>query len=101
MRIAYIAGPYRSKTISGIRANIEHARKYAEKYWRAGFAVICPHLNSALMDGIVPDKSFLEGDIAILERCDFIVMVPGWTESKGAKNELEAARAAGLDIVYE
>jgi hypothetical protein len=91
--IIYIAGPYRSKWGKlGIIRNIWKARKVAAELWRMGHTPICPHLNSALMDGIVPDRVFLEGDIKILKRCDAIVMMPEWRDSEGAKDEaVEAA----------
>ena len=100
MNVVYVAGPYRAPTIAGIRANIEAARVAAEVFWRMGYAVICPHLNSGLMDGIVADEDFLEADLEILRRCDQIVMVPGWEQSAGARGELELARECGLVVSY-
>jgi len=43
------------------------------------------------MDGVVPDEVFLAGDIEILKRCDLVVMVPGWENSSGAKEERNVA----------
>jgi hypothetical protein len=64
LKIAYVAGPYRAKTKIGIILNILRARKVAKELWKMGYAVICPHSNSALMDGIAPDEAFLNGGIA-------------------------------------
>ena len=101
MQIAYIVGPYRAKTIYEIKENIRRAEQYAVKYWQLGYAVICPHKNSAFFDGIVPDQSFLDGDIEIIKRCDIVVMTPGWEKSSGSVNELEFAKELGLTIIYE
>ena len=100
MQVVYVAGPYRADTVAGIRENIERARKVAETFWKLGYAVICPHLNSGLMDGIVPDADFLEGDVEILKRCDQIVMFGEWKMSAGSRNELEVAREHGLLVSY-
>jgi hypothetical protein len=101
LKIAYTAGPYRAPTPRGIVENIRKAEAVALKYWLKGYAVICPHKNTALFDGAAPDSVWLEGDLKILARCDVIVMVPGWRESKGAIAELSYAKAQGLDIIYE
>jgi hypothetical protein len=81
--------------------NIIRARKVAKKYWKLGYAVICPHSNSTLFDGVAPDKTFLDGDIAILKRCDVIVMMRDWQKSRGAREELDIARTIGLDVIYD
>ena len=101
MRIAYIAGPYRASTPHGILQNVRKAEAVAIKYWQKGYAVICPHKNSALFDGLLPDEVWLEGYLAILARCDVCVMLPGWENSEGARKEHDFARAHGIEIVYE
>ena len=94
-----MAGKYRDmRGAWHVTRNIEAARAVARELWLMGFAVICPHSNTALMDGIDTGELFLDGDLAILERCDFIVMLPGWQESSGATAELEHARALGLGV---
>ena len=74
MKLSYIAGPYRSDTINGIVQNIRNAEKVAIKYWRLGYAVICPHKNTALFDGLLPDHVWLEGDIEIIHDVNFTVI---------------------------
>ena len=102
MKIAYIAGPYRSKWgLPGRILNILRARKVAKKYWKKGYAVVCPHMNSALMDGVVPDQSFLDGDIEILKHCDVIVMMHSWRWSRGAVDEWEFAKSSNLQVIYD
>jgi nucleoside 2-deoxyribosyltransferase len=100
MQIAYIAGPYRAKTKLGIIRNILKARKIAKKYWRKGYAVFCPHLNSALMDGTAPDEVFLKGDLEFLQHADILVVTPGWERSKGTLAEIEFAKEKGIPIQY-
>jgi len=98
--IVYIAGPYKGKTEWDVLNNIRAAEKTALKYWRLGYTVICPHKNTALMGGSCPDKTWLDGDIEILKRCDIIVMVQGWEKSKGAITEHELAYELGIEVIY-
>jgi hypothetical protein len=101
VKVVYVSGPYRSRDgINGIFENIMAARAVALECWAQGHAVICPHLNSAFMDGTVADDMFLLGDLEILRRCDAIVMVPGWERSAGACDEHRLAKELGLEIVY-
>ena len=102
MKIAYIAGPYRAPTVYETTQNIQRAREVAAEFWKMGYAVICPHLNSALMDGIVPDGIFLAGDREFIRRMrpgDLFVLLPGWRESAGTMAELDLAVSLGLIVV--
>lgn len=101
MTLLYLAGPYRSPLgIWGVKRNIETAATVARQLWAAGYAVICPHLNTALMDGPdVQDEIFLKGDLVMLRRCDGIVMLPGWERSRGSKDEVYQANRAGLKLL--
>ncbi len=101
MRIAYIAGPYRAATPHGILQNVRAAEAVAIKYWQKGYAVICPHKNSALFDGLLPDEIWLSGYLAILAKCDVCIMMTGWENSEGARQEHEFARAHGIEIIYD
>jgi len=102
MKLAYVAGPYRGKSkyriinrLQVIR-NIIRARAVSKELWKQGYAVICPHSNSALFDGVAPDRTFLDGDIMMLKKCDLIVMLPNWAWSSGAVDELCIAQANGI-----
>lgn len=107
MRVAYIAGPYRAYkkdgglNMSEVFENIYCARAVAKRYWALGYAVICPHTNAMFMDDDSPDEQWLEGDLEILKRCDVIVMMCGFSKSKGAMAELEFAKENGLDVIFD
>jgi len=101
MKLAFISGPYRPSNGKMVLENIRHAEKYAIKYWQLGYAVFCPHLNTAFFDGLAPDHVWLDGDIEILKRCDVIVMIPGFDKSSGSVEELRIARDLGFDIIFE
>lgn len=100
MEVAYISGKYRGKTIAEIEENIALARRAAKKLWKDGYAVICPHMNTAFLDGVVADDRFLEADIEILKRCDVVFMLPNWRQSEGAKKERECAHGRMMPVLY-
>jgi len=101
MKLAYVAGPYRAKTKLGVILNIIRARRVAKKLWKMGYAVICPHMNSALMDNIAPVNTFLDGYIEILKRCDVLVLQGKWKQSAGTLKEIEIAKQYEIQIESE
>jgi hypothetical protein len=101
LKLAFISGPYRADTVVGIVENIRRAEAVAKKYWLLGYVVICPHMNTALFDGLLPDEAWLMGALEILVRCNTIVMMEGWEDSSGAKEELRYAKKWDKEIIYE
>lgn len=104
MRVAYIAGPFRAKTHWGIVQNVRAAEAVALKYWKLGYAVICPHTNTANFDGAIPkemDSVWLDGDVEIMKRCDVVIALPTWKDSAGAKAEIALAQQLGIEVIFE
>lgn len=103
MKVAYIAGPYRANPKLGrtVLMNIRSAELVAIRYWQKGFAVICPHLNTAFFDGMAPDSVWLDGDLEFVRRSDVVVMMKGWEHSSGATKELELARSLGKEVIFD
>ena len=99
-KIVYIAGPYRADSEWEVKQNIDRAEAVALKYWRAGYAVFCPHKNSSFMGGSCPDETWLEGGLEILKRCDAIVMMSGWGNSRGSCKEIELARELNIPVFF-
>jgi hypothetical protein len=98
--VAYIAGPYRSDTEHGVVENIRNAEYWAIELWKLGFAVICPHKNTALLGGVVPDTEFLAGDVEIMQRVDLVYALPEWESSAGAYAEVMLAMRQEMSIAY-
>ena len=110
MRVIYVAGKYLGECDWDTYNNIHHARLAAHKLWDKGWAVICPHANTAFFGGIGerdkdnPDSEYmmwLKGDLEIISRCDAIYMLDNWRDSKGAQIELKEAIRLGKEILYE
>ena len=99
----YIAGPYDDPDPHhGVLDNITKASRISLEYWRKGWAVICPHMNTAGFHHVqdVPRETWTQGDLEILSRCDAILMIPGWTRSPGAKAERDYALEHGIEVLY-
>lgn len=106
MKVIYVSGKYRANTEWGLMENIAHAERETIKLWKQGWAVICPHKNTAHLGGIFNNTQsehglWLKGDLEIVNRCDAIYMLSNWRNSDGAKEELDLAKKLGLEIYYE
>ena len=98
MQLLYIAAPYRAETTVQISNNIHEASLMSQYYWLQGFAVICPHLNTAHFDGLCKDKIFLEATMLMLAKCTHIALHPHWSFSAGCMEEYHYAIENNLTI---
>jgi hypothetical protein len=96
--LVYVAGPYRAPADFQRQQNIQRAHALALEVWKVGGAAICPHANTANFDRELPDEAFLDGDLAILDRCDAVVLTPDWNLSRGACAEVCHANDLGLPV---
>jgi hypothetical protein len=100
MKLIYTAGPYNGTDHLDIKQHILNASKVAIECWRKGWACVCPHKNTggyeAFEDELIDWGTWVRGDLEILKRCDAIVMVKDWKESRGAKLELNLAKELGI-----
>ena len=100
-KIAYIAGPFNSTDAKGRKSNIKKAEAVALKYWKLGYIVICPHLNSGSLYGKAPEHLFIEGYLELVKIADVIVMMAGWQQSPGAVDERLKAIECNKERIYE
>jgi hypothetical protein len=103
MHIVYLSGKYSDSTREAIDENIQKARRVAIQLWEAGFAVICPHLNTAHFgdDCKCNHEDYIKGDLAPLRRSDIVVMLDNWFDSVGAKMERKEAMRYNKPLFYE
>ena len=98
--VAYIAGPMRGKD----RLNEPAFRAAASHVTRLGYRPVIPHdITVGEHQGACPEGydaaegsehsgwCYLRSDITVMASCDAVVMLPGWTDSKGASIEHEIA----------
>ena len=105
MELYYIASPFMAATIEGILAHIAAAVKIAAAVNLAGggkvFAVLPHSMTFPIWQemGNPPDDQFwYEGDLALLKRCDRLILSPNWAESKGCRDEREHALRWGIPV---
>jgi hypothetical protein len=95
--LIYVSGKYSGD----IDANIEKAMQIAAELWIKGHAVICPHGNTSHFEIRCPAvtwEQYIAGDLNMIARCDGLVMIPGWEESKGAVIEKEYAEKLKIPV---
>lgn len=101
IKVGYAAGPFRGANSWEMEQNIRRAEALALDVWRLGAACICPHTNTRFYQGAAPDEIWLNGDLEIMRRCDFVIMTPDWERSRGATVEREEAASRGLPVFYD
>lgn len=97
-RLVYVGGPYRAETEFGVLKNIERARDLGVEVLKLGAYPFVPHSNSAFLGGVVPDEVFLAAGLAMLERCDAVVLVDPWHGSQGTIAEINHAHDCGIPV---
>jgi len=110
MRVIYVAGKYLGESDWETYLNVHHARLAAWRLWQEGWAVICPHSNTAFFGGVGERnkddpkgdwKKWINGDLEIIARCDAVYMLSNWRNSQGARIEHDKAVEVGLEILFE
>jgi nucleoside 2-deoxyribosyltransferase len=98
MKVIYIAGKYRGPTPWAVEQNIRAAEEVAARVIQAGMMPLCPHKNTAHMEGLADDQFFLAGTLELMRRCDAVLLVPNWRDSAGARAEAAEAERMGLPV---
>jgi len=107
--LLYLAGPYSASETRTVEFNIAVARNVAISLWNQGHTVLCPHLNTANLEHDVTFGTkdteaqymhWIMHSLNLLRRCDAIVLLPNWTESRGARTEHEYALEQKIPV-YE
>ena len=95
----YLSGP-----ITGLSEE-EYTRRFAraEQHYRtAGYEVVNPvTIGQELRRGNpeVTYDDYMAADLEAMRDCTHIAMLPGWSQSPGAKREKQEAERLGLEIM--
>ena len=101
MKLVYVAGPFRAPTPWGVEQNVRRAEEWGLRVAKVPALVpVIPHSMFRYYDGQGHDDYWLAATLAIMERCDALLLVPGWESSAGSRAERERAIEAGL-IVFD
>lgn len=112
MKLIYIAGPYRPYTCAdgtwvGTSMNIRNAEVTAvnlvNELGHLGLFPVVPHLNTRGFESQVKknsDQYFLDGTMAMLERCDAVLLTMPDADvvSTGTKAEVHRAHQLGIQV---
>lgn len=95
-RSCYISGAIAHHDIEERKAAFKAA---AKKLTNSGYIPVNPFDNGLPQPG--DWRQHMKVDIGMLIMCEYIYMLNGWEESKGAKLEMDVASSCGIKVLYE
>lgn len=100
----YVSGAYSGENVLSILRNIGRGEYYAGEIFKLGFAPFCPwHDKDYVIQNWYTDfliDQFYDYCISWLAVSEIMFVVPGWTESRGTKKEIEIARELKIPIYF-
>jgi hypothetical protein len=97
-KLVYVAGPLKADSNIGMLLNRIKAAQIGAELRRLGFAVIVPHLESVFTEDTLTEEAWLAHGIAVMRRCDAVVLVPRSEGSEGTQAEIVEAISHGISI---
>lgn len=101
MKIYYLAHPYSAPTPEDEATNYESATRITAELMARGHYIFSPLTHSHPIHLVKPQPAdfWYTFDFGILERCDAIIMCPGWKNSSGCRKELEFAKDHDIRVL--
>jgi hypothetical protein len=98
----YLSGPMTAKQGYTVEQNVHAGLRAHLDLLQRGIPNFCPHLGggypSAWTD--VPWDAWLEYDLAVIDRCTHLLMLPRWETSAGALKEKAYAEQRGVPVLF-
>ena len=100
-KLIYVAMPYKAETPEGIEQNIENARRFVRENFPSDseFFPVIPHNAGIGVEGLGGESYWYDATESLMLACSAVVLGPGWRDSRGARNEFEAAQRAKIPVV--
>lgn len=99
--LLYISGPITPTTQYPNKVeNIARMREVGQRWFKRGYSVFVPGSNNSGWDGVTYDE-YVSMDIAVLAKCQGIVMMEGWEWSRGADKEYHRSNILGITIFFD
>lgn len=97
----YLSGPITAKHGRTVEQNVADAVAAYLDCMRAGVPAFCPHLSGAFPSAFEIDyETWIDYDLAVIDRCTHVVMLPRWETSSGAVREKAYAESIGKPVVF-
>lgn len=101
MKVIYVAGKLTGMDNFEISRNVRAAEDVGMAVAVAGASPMIPHTNTGLIFfGTCSAQFWYDATLALMRRCEAVILVPGWEESKGTQGELVEAKRLGLPVFY-
>jgi hypothetical protein len=98
-RFVYLSGPITAKHGFTVEENTAAAVKVHLDLISRGIWNFCPHLSAAFPSAFSVDyETWMRYDLAVIDRCTHIVMLPRWETSDGAVRERDYAISKGKTV---
>lgn len=107
--LTYLASPYSHEDPAVRESRFHAACRKAAELMLAGDVVFAPIAHSHPISEQMPmgkatdHELWMSQDLPILRRCDrlLVLMLPGWDQSRGVREEMEVARACQITVEFE
>lgn len=104
MKLIYIAGAYSAPTPEGVAENCAIARaagaSLVQKAGPIAFPVI-PHQTGRDIEHIGDYSYWIAATLALMKRCDAVLALPRWEQSRGAMAEVRTADREPMPVFYD
>jgi nucleoside 2-deoxyribosyltransferase len=99
VRLIYVAGPLFGPNDWEIRRHIHRAAALGYEVAKLGAYPVIPHTNTgSVFIGTIDTAFWYAGTLELLRRCDAVILVMGWQDSKGANAEVEEANRLKIPV---
>lgn len=92
---------YISGAITGTDGYMDRFAQAEKELTERGYSVINPAKVNAQLPDDTTYEEYMKMSLAMLEMCDYIYMMNGWRNSKGAWWECQYAKTLGKIIIFE
>jgi nucleoside 2-deoxyribosyltransferase len=99
LKLVYVAGPLFGPNDWEIRRHIHRAAALGYEVAKLGAYPVIPHTNTgSVFVGTMTPEFWYAGTLELLRRCDAVILVTGWEDSKGSTAEFAEARRLNLPV---
>lgn len=100
VKLVYVAGKYTSEHAYQVDENIDKSKHLARQVSLLGALGVSPHCVSGHAGGIQDYDWWIAATLKLMLRCDAVLMMEGWRDSKGSCGEHEMAFRIGMPVFY-